>query len=249
MRSTGRRHGPGDPATRRAGGGAQCARPHAQARGHRARPGRQVSRQSRARSLLPRGPPRAATTVTAASAAHRRRPAGRLRNGAGPITPVPCPTRAERLDARGPGQWKSSTAGLRSRAGAAGEIVFYPGKSPKHPWGQVSHDPPLGGASFQEPPPHLYRSRVHLPRCRSRCLRTWRVQVTAVAPGVGLRDGVRGHQQRREQRRKWGDPVFPSFTKFVREGGKGVFGHSGLRVVLPGLSRLGSSKNNFKFEK
>lgn len=31
--------------------------------------------------------------------------------------------------------------------------------------------------------------------------------------------------------------------------GKGAFGHSGLRIVLPGLSRLGSSKNNFKFEK
>lgn len=43
-------------------------------------------------------------------------------------------------------------------------------------------------------------------------------------------------------------PVFPGFTEFVRRD-NGAFGHSGLRIVLPGLSQLGSSKNNFKFEK
>lgn len=34
--------------------------------------------------------------------------------------------------------------------------IFSPGQSPKHPQGQVSHGPPLGGASLQKPPPHPY---------------------------------------------------------------------------------------------
>lgn len=76
------------------GGGARRARPHAQARGHRARPrarspGRQVSRRAAPAVSGPADPP--PEPLPPPPPAHRGRPAGRLCNSAGPPAPAPCP--------------------------------------------------------------------------------------------------------------------------------------------------------------
>ena len=44
------------------------------------------------------------------------------------------------------------------------------------------------------------------------------------------------------------EPLFPAL-KGKSWGGEGALRRSGLGIVLPGISGLGSSKNNFKFEK
>lgn len=91
-----------------------------------------------------------------------------------PLTPYPVPPGLNTWVPGDPGNGNQVPPGLG--IGLEQREIFSPDQSPKHPQGQVSHDPPLGGASLQKPLPHLYWPRGHLPRCSSRCIGTWRIQ-------------------------------------------------------------------------